>query len=159
MTSPVLRTAALDSSLDPVHAFKRSAGFGQVRQVRSLRAKTKCVADAGRVNGIAIRPTEDKGARRFAAARTVPGSTDRTQPASRVPDVPLEMFVLDLASGPKGLLINSESLCGTGKKAAVTMAGQNGAVLETKTKLQTACSSKARHKRHHARHSNARKAG
>ncbi len=31
------------------------------------------------------------------------------------------------------------------------MTGQNGAVVETKTKLQADCGGKARHKRHHAR--------
>jgi hypothetical protein len=58
-------------------AVKRSAGFGQVSQARSARAKTKCGADAGRRNGSAIASTEDKAARRFAAARTESGSTDR----------------------------------------------------------------------------------
>lgn len=149
MTSPVLRTTALDSSADPVHAFKRSAGFSQVRQVRSLRAKTKCVADAGRVNGIAIRQTEDKGARRFAAARTVPGSTDRTRLASRVPDAPISSFALNLQGGSKGLLQNTESLCGKDKRAAVRMVGQNGVALNTKTKLQPQCGASAKHKRHH----------
>ena len=54
---------------------------------------------------------------------------------------------LDLAGGTKGLLQNSESLCGKPKKATTTMIGQNGAVVKTKTKLQTACGAKARHKR------------
>ena len=44
------------------------------------------------------------------------------------------------------------------KKATVKMTGQNGAVAQTKTKLQAACGAKARHKRH-KRHSDARKAG
>ena len=76
-----------------------------------------------------------------------------------VPDAPVSSFALDLAGGSKGLLVNSESLCGAAKKAAVKMIGQNGAVVNSNAKLQTTCGSKARHKRHHKRHSNARKAG
>jgi hypothetical protein len=72
-----------------------------------------------------------------------------------VPDVPISKVVLDLAGGKKGLLINSEPLCGSGKKATVRMTGQNGAVFNTKAKLRPACGSKARHKRH----SDKRKAG
>jgi hypothetical protein len=62
-----------------ISAVKRSTGFAQVRLARSSRAKTECGADAGRRNGSAIAPTEDKAARRFAAARTAPGSTERTR--------------------------------------------------------------------------------
>jgi hypothetical protein len=70
-----------------------------------------------------------------------------------VPDVPVSSIVLDLAGGKKGLLQNSESLCGAHKKATVKMVGQNGTTRNTKVKLQAACGSKARHKRHlsHAR--------
>ncbi len=66
-----------------ISAVKRSDGVDQVRLARTSRAKTECGADAGRRNGIAIAPTEDKVARRFAAARTEPGSTDRTRATSR----------------------------------------------------------------------------
>jgi hypothetical protein len=65
-----------------------------------------------------------------------------------VPDVPVTKLTLNLAGGKKGLLINSEPLCGTAKKATVKMTGQNGVVHKTKTRLQAACGSKARHKRH-----------
>jgi hypothetical protein len=75
-----------------------------------------------------------------------------------VPDAPVSSFKLDLAGGAKGLLVNSESLCAKEKKATTEMTGQNGARLDTKTKLQVPCGSKARHKRH-KRHSGARKAG
>jgi hypothetical protein len=64
-----------------------------------------------------------------------------------VPDAPVTRFVLHLAGGSKGLLINSESLCKAGK-ATVKMGGQNGAALESKIKLQSGCGAKARHKRH-----------
>jgi hypothetical protein len=65
-----------------------------------------------------------------------------------VPDVPVSKIVLRLTGGNKGLLQNSESLCGRGKKASVRMTGQNGATVVGKTKLQVNCGSKARHKRH-----------
>jgi hypothetical protein len=64
-----------------------------------------------------------------------------------IPDVPVSRFSLDLLGGRKGLLINSESLCGKAKKATTRMVGQSGAVVNTKTKLQASCGSKARHKR------------
>jgi hypothetical protein len=82
---------------------------------------------------------------------TVNGGSLRTTFAT-IPDAPITQFTLDLAGGSKGLLVNSQSLCGTPKKASVSMAGQNGAVLETKTPMKTSCGSKARHKRHHKRH-------
>jgi hypothetical protein len=66
-----------------------------------------------------------------------------------VPDVPFSSIVLDLVGGSKGLLQNSESLCGKRKRAKVRMTGQNGAVVKTETKLRAACrAGKARHKRH-----------
>jgi hypothetical protein len=77
-----------------------------------------------------------------------------------VPDVPVSQFVLKLAGGARGLLQNSESLCGNPKRAAVKMTGQNGAVVKRRVKLRAACGGKtARHKRHGKRHSDARKAG
>jgi hypothetical protein len=65
-----------------------------------------------------------------------------------VPDVPVSRITLDLLGGAKGLLVNSESLCGESKKATVQMVGQNDAPFNTKTKLLTGCGTKARHKRH-----------
>jgi hypothetical protein len=65
-----------------------------------------------------------------------------------VPDVPFSSIVLDLVGGKKGLLQNSESLCGANKKATVKMTGQNGAAINTKTKLQVTCGSNARHNSH-----------
>jgi hypothetical protein len=67
------------------------------------------------------------------------------------PDVPVNSLVLVLAGGAKGLLQNSKSLCGAAKDATTTMVGQNGAVVKTKTELQTSCGSKARSKRHSER--------
>jgi hypothetical protein len=90
---------------------------------------------------------------------TVKGGSLRTTFAT-VPDVPVTRFDLDLAGGAKGLLINNESLCGKVKKATTEMIGQNGVVVDTKTKLQSQCGGKELHrKRHHRRHNKMRKAG
>jgi hypothetical protein len=61
-----------------------------------------------------------------------------------VPDVPVSRIVLDLAGGSKGLLQNSESLCGAPKMARVSLTGQNGRRLTRHTKLQTACGANRR---------------
>ena len=66
-----------------------------------------------------------------------------------VPDVPVSTFKLDLLGGRKGLLQNSESLCGKSSHFTVRMIGQNGAHVNSKPLLQTTCGSKARHRRHH----------
>jgi hypothetical protein len=75
-----------------------------------------------------------------------------------VPDAPVDRVTVDLEGGSKGLLTNSESLCGQMKRANAEMEGQNGVVLTRRPKLRTSCSSKARHKRHSKRHSGMRKA-
>jgi hypothetical protein len=56
-----------------------------------------------------------------------------------LPDAPVTSFTLDLLGGKKGLVINSETLCGAGKKATVKMTGQNGAVVPSKVKLDPSC--------------------
>jgi hypothetical protein len=76
-----------------------------------------------------------------------------------VPDVPLGAVTLHLLGGSKGLLQNSKGLCGRSKKATVRMVGQNGMVVNRKTKLQVSCGSTARRKRHSERSAHARKAG
>ena len=76
-----------------------------------------------------------------------------------VPDVQLGAVTLHLLGGSKGLIQNSESLCVHSKKAAVRMVGQNGMVVNRKTKLQVSCGSTARRKRHSERSAHARKAG
>ena len=73
-----------------------------------------------------------------------------------VPDVPVTRFVLSLEGGQKGLLQNSESLCAAPEKATVQTTGQNGAVANSKSRLQVACGSSTRHKRHHKRPTRAR---
>lgn len=64
-----------------------------------------------------------------------------------VPDVPLGSISLDLFGGSKGLIRNSEGLCGAHKKAHVKMTGQNGRSLQGKVPLQVACGKAAKHKR------------
>jgi hypothetical protein len=70
-----------------------------------------------------------------------------------LPDAPVDTFVLNLKGGAKGLLQNTNNLCGSTKKAMVQMTGQNGAKVRSKPKLQVSCGSKGRHKRgvHRAR--------
>jgi hypothetical protein len=68
-----------------------------------------------------------------------------------VPDAPFETFELDLAGGSKGLVTNSEGLCGIVKRAAVTMTGQNGVSYRSQPKVAASCGKAARHKRHRAR--------
>jgi hypothetical protein len=80
-----------------------------------------------------------------------------------VPDVPIGSFTLNLLGGKKGLLVNSEGLCGTGKKATVNMTAQNGKRATTNVSLNPACgaSRKKRHRHHHDRRQSAagRRAG
>jgi hypothetical protein len=64
-----------------------------------------------------------------------------------VPDAPVSRFVLNLAGGAKGLVVNTESLCGRAKRARTTMVGQNGAVVRLKTKFKAECGSKRRAER------------
>jgi hypothetical protein len=103
----------------------RGTGFSQVRLARSSRAKTKHGQDAGRVNGSAIHPTEDAAGRRFAAARTVPGSTDWTSAPGR-------------------------NICAKPQKALAHFVGQNGKVDNFSPTIANSCKSA---KKHHKRRS------
>ena len=80
-----------------------------------------------------------------------------------IPDAPVSKFVLNLQGGSKGLLINSEDLCKSPKRAAVSIGGQNSMRSNTRTELETSCA-KASKKRKRAKHrrahvSSTRKAG
>jgi hypothetical protein len=77
---------------------------------------------------------------------TVGGGSLRTT-FQNVPDAPVSSFTLNLLGGAKGLLQNSRSLCGKGKKAKTRMVGQNGAVRTIKTPLRVSCRGKARSSR------------
>jgi hypothetical protein len=63
-----------------------------------------------------------------------------------LPDVPVSRFVLNLAGGRKGLVINSENLCESPRRARVVMVGQNRRRLARSTLLRTSCG-KASNKR------------
>jgi len=109
------------------NSVKRSNGFDQLSQARSGRAKTKHGQDAGRSHSGAMGPTEDAARRRFAAARTEPGSTDRTRAILRntfetVPDAPVSKFVLEMQGGKKGLLVNKTDVCKGTRRAFVATA-------------------------------------
>jgi hypothetical protein len=65
---------------------------------------------------------------------------------SSTPDVPVSKVTLTLAGGEKGLLLNSEGLCGRSKRASASMIGQNGVEREAKVKLQTSCGAGAARK-------------
>jgi hypothetical protein len=65
-----------------------------------------------------------------------------------LPDVPVSSFTLTLMGGSKGLLQNSETLCGTKRKSAgVRMAGQNGMVDDSNVRLRALCGKQPRRKR------------
>jgi len=57
----------------------------------------------------------------------------------RVPDVPVNKFVMTLPGGKKGLLVNSTNLCAKPVKAIIRLRGQNGKKINSKPKLRTPC--------------------
>jgi hypothetical protein len=69
-----------------------------------------------------------------------------------LPDAPVSSFVLELAGGKRGLLVNSASLCKARQTAALELDGQNGKRVNRSTKLQTGCGGAKRHKRHRRAH-------
>jgi hypothetical protein len=71
-----------------------------------------------------------------------------------VPDAPVGRFTVNFIGGSKGLVQNSESLCGTHKKANVQMTSQNGKTFVQHPELQAACGSqpKSRNGRRQQRH-------
>ena len=69
-----------------------------------------------------------------------------------VPDAPVTKFTLSLYGGDKGLLANSRPLCKAPLVAVEKMSGQNGVVLNKKTRLRVSCGARASHRRHQARH-------
>jgi hypothetical protein len=56
-----------------------------------------------------------------------------------IPDVPLTRFVLNMAGGKKGLLVNSKDLCAKRQRVRVRMVGQNGKAYETQPLVKVAC--------------------
>ncbi len=66
------------------------------------------------------------------------------------PDAPVSKFVLTMQGGEKGLLVNSENLCGKPQKAIADFVAQNGKVLKTRPPIANACKHKAK-KKHKAK--------
>ncbi|HVD39729.1 MAG TPA: hypothetical protein VNC16_01840 [Solirubrobacterales bacterium] len=69
---------------------------------------------------------------------------------SNVPDVPVSKFTLKMKGGRKGLLVNSQNLCGHPNRSFLNFEGQNGKTLKVKKlPLQTpSCrQAKKKHKR------------
>ena len=62
-----------------------------------------------------------------------------------VPDAPVRKFILEMKSGKKGLLVNSENLCSKKAKtnAIVRFVGQNGKVEHFKPKVANRCGKNA----------------
>lgn len=67
-----------------------------------------------------------------------------------VPDAPVSRFTMDLLGGSKGLLVNSEGLCGSDKQATARMTGQNGTHDNGNVPLNPACGH-AKRKSHRSR--------
>ena len=101
----------------------------------TARASTPLLDEPARGAGLpengpepAARPRRlAEGRRRHRSGRDIGSQKGglRTTFAS-VPDAPITSFELDLVGGKKGLLQNTESLCGSAQRAIVRMAGQNG---------------------------------
>jgi hypothetical protein len=68
-----------------------------------------------------------------------------------VPDAPVTEFVLKLKGGSKGLLQNTENLCGKKQVALEKMTGQNGKHDSKNAAVETPCGSKQRPHRGRAR--------
>lgn len=64
-----------------------------------------------------------------------------------LPDAPVSRIDVALEGGKKGLVINSDRLCGRTVRADLRMAGQNGVRVKRRPKVQVACGPKnARHR-------------
>ncbi len=64
-----------------------------------------------------------------------------------LPDAPLSRFVLDMAGGKRGLLVNSANLCTAPASASARMVGQNNRGEALAVALQARCPKKGRGKR------------
>jgi hypothetical protein len=57
----------------------------------------------------------------------------------RIPDVPLTRFVLSMAGGKKGILVNSKDLCAKRYRIKVQLWGQNGKSYASEPRLRVPC--------------------
>lgn len=77
-----------------------------------------------------------------------------------VPDAPVSKFVLSMQGGKKGLIVNSENLCGpkAKTKAIANFTAQNGKVSDTTPTVQNGCKKSKGKKKHNGhRHRGAHK--
>ena len=124
------------------------------RRSRSRRCSTSrstgrstCAPRSHKLPDLVARP-QGPGRHRSSSARidTVNGGLRTT--FETVPDVPVSQVRLDLAGGTKGLLQNSESLCGETQEGDDKMIGQNGVTCRPRAPLETpSCGGKQRKKR------------
>jgi hypothetical protein len=61
-----------------------------------------------------------------------------------VPDAPVSKFVLELKGGKKGLLVNSEPICGKTSRASANFTAQNGRVLNLHPVIANSCKKKGK---------------
>ena len=68
-----------------------------------------------------------------------------------VPDAPVTKFTLAMQGGNKGLLVNSENLCGPQAKthAVAKFTAQNGKVDDFNPAIANSCKHKAKLDKHH----------
>ena len=69
-----------------------------------------------------------------------------------VPDAPVTKFELSMKGGAKGLLENSENICGKPQHALAHFTAQNGKVEDLHPLIANSCKSHKRHRRAHRRH-------
>jgi hypothetical protein len=69
-----------------------------------------------------------------------------------IPDVPISKIELNLLGGKKGLLQNTEGLCGKKKRLTVSATAQNNAVYDASPPIKVGCAGSARHRRHRGGH-------
>jgi hypothetical protein len=68
-----------------------------------------------------------------------------------LPDVPLNRAVITLAGGRRGILVNSESLCGTRRRARGTLSAHNGKRRLFRPKLRLSCHRRTANRARHYR--------
>ena len=106
--------------------------------LRRLRCICGLPAGPSRPGARTRRPVRHRSHR----ARRQPSTPACAPPSSVLPDAPVSRIDVRLAGGRKGLMINSDGLCGRTVRADLRMAGQNETRLVRKPKIQVACGSK-----------------
>jgi hypothetical protein len=68
------------------------------------------------------------------------------------PDAPLASYTLHMQGGKKGLLVNSQNLCGAVHRIYASFTAQNGKKSRSKPVLGDSCPKRSKKKKHHRRH-------